>query len=159
MDKGTFEEQYKKIYQDMYRFALYTLGHQQDAEDAVGEAVADAWKGAGKLRNDLAFRSWMFKILTAKCKRKLKEYLHKTVNLNEDLQETFGKTEEWNVEETQDVRNAFFTLDGQERLIVSMSVFGGYNSREIGKCLFLKDSTVRSKLSRALEKMQKRLEE
>lgn len=158
MDKGTFEEQYKKIYQDMYHFALYTLGHCQDAEDAVSEAVADAWKGFGKLKNDEAFRSWIFKILTAKCKRRLKEYLHKTVDLDENMQEAYENSEAWNVEEAQDVRNAFFTLDGQERLIVSMSVFGGYNSREIGKCLFLKDSTVRSKLARALEKMQKRLE-
>ena len=158
MDRGTFEEQYKKIYQDMYRFALYTLGHCQDAEDVVSEAVADAWNGCGKLRNDESFRPWIFKILTAKCKRKLKEYLHKTVDFDENIQEMIGNVSEWNVEEAQDVRDAFLTLDGQERLIVSMSVFGGYNSREIGKCLFLKDNTVRSKLARALEKMQKRLD-
>lgn len=158
MDKGTFEEQYRNVYQDMYRFALYALGHAQDAEDAVGEAVVDAWRGLRKLRDPEAFRPWIFKILTAKCKRRLKEYLHKTTSLDETLGFLEHEDGEWAVEEKQDVRNAFFALDGEERLIISMSVFGGYTSREIGRCLHMKDSTVRSKLARALTKMQKRLE-
>lgn len=157
MRQEVFEDQYKLVYHDMYRFALYTLGHVHDAEDAVSEAVADAYQGMGRLRNDSSFRPWIFKILTVKCKRKLKEYVNKTVELDEDI--FLGALEErWNVEENQDVRNAFFSLNGQERLIVSMSVFGGYNSREIGRSLFLKDATVRSKLARALNKMQKLLE-
>ena len=39
-------------------------------------------------------------------------------------------------------------------MIVGLSVFGGYNSTEIGKILSLKPGTVRVKRSRALEKMQ-----
>lgn len=155
MDKSVFESHYQTVYQDMYRFALYTLRNPEDAEDAVSEAVMDAYQGVGRLRSETSFRPWIFKILTVKCKRKLKEYVNKTVDLDENLELEGSK---WNVEENQDVRNAFFTLSSKERLIVSMSVFGGYNSREIGKSLFMKDTTVRSKLSRALEKMQKVLE-
>lgn len=69
-----------------------------------------------------------------------------------------NKEEAWNVEEQQDVRNAFSKLGGQERMIISLSVFGGYNSQEIGKILFLKSATVRSKLARALNKMERELE-
>ena len=53
-----------------------------------------------------------------------------------------------------DVRNAFFILSEEEQMIVGLSVFGGYNSTEIGKILSLKPGTVRVKRSRALEKMQ-----
>ena len=53
-----------------------------------------------------------------------------------------------------DVRNAFFILSEEEQMIVGLSVFGGYNSSEIGKTLSLKPVTVRVKRSRALEKMQ-----
>ena len=159
MDKGAFEEQYRLIYKDMYRFALYTLKHEADAEDAVAEAVIDAWKGLAGLRDDGAFRSWMFKILSVKCKRKQKEYVNKTLPLNEsvDLEATLGN-EQPGMEEAQDVRNAFWQLNEEERLIISMSVFGGYKSQEIGTMLELKAATVRSKLSRGLEKMQVRLE-
>lgn len=157
MDKGTFEEHYKQIYQDLYRFALYSLGRPEDAEDVVSEAVMDAYQRIGTLRNDEKFRPWIFKILTVKCKRKLKEYTRKHSQLDEAALSNIAETQ-WNVEENQDVRNAFFGLSGQERLIISMSIFGGYNSREIGRSLLLKDTTVRSKLSRALGKMQKVLE-
>ena len=53
-----------------------------------------------------------------------------------------------------DVRNAFFILSEEEQMIVGLSVFGGYNSTEIGKTLSLKPGTVRVKRRRALEKMQ-----
>lgn len=152
----TFEESYRQVYKDLYRFALYTLGNPQDAEDVVSDAVVDAYQGYGRLRSQEAFRSWIFKILTVKCKRKLKEYVNKTVELEESS--TPQEDREWTVEESQDVRDAFFSLSDEERLIISMSVFGGYNSREIGENLLLRDTTVRSKLSRALEKMQKVLE-
>lgn len=53
----------------------------------------------------------------------------------------------------------FFILSEEERLVVSLSVFGGYNSKEIGAILDLNANTVRSKRSRALEKMSLILKE
>ena len=54
----------------------------------------------------------------------------------------------------ENVRNAFFILSEEEQMIVALSVFGGYKSPEIAKILKLKSGTVRSKLSRALDKME-----
>lgn len=156
MSQIMFEQYYRQVYQDLYRFALYTLGNPQDAEDAVSEAVVDAYQGFQKLRNQESFRPWIFKILSVKCKRKLKEYVNKTLELGDSFEDKGQR--EWNIEESQDVRDAFFTLNKEERLIVAMSVFGGYNSREMGEILKLREGTVRSKLSRALDKMQKKLE-
>lgn len=155
MEKTAFEEHYRMVYQDMYRFALYTLKNETDAEDAVAEAAADAWKGLHNLREDYAFRKWIFKILSVKCKRKQMEYVRHVISLDEhdDRFERLPIPDtDW--DEAQDVRNAFWQLDSEERIIVSMSVFGGYTSREIGEVMELKSATVRSKLSRGLGKMQ-----
>ncbi len=57
-----------------------------------------------------------------------------------------------------DVRDAFFRLDDEERMILSMQIFLGYRPGEIAALLNLKEGTVRSKKSRALEKMRKMLE-
>ena len=62
------------------------------------------------------------------------------------------------VRKYQEVREAYLQLTEEERLIVGLSVFGGYNSKEIGEILALNPATVRSKRSRALEKMRKSLE-
>ena len=148
-----FTALYEEVYQDMYKFALYTLGHPQDAEDAVSDAVMDAYRSFSKLRKKQSFRPWIFKILSIKCKRKLKEYVHKTVELPETL------SMEHSMDEDIQVQQAFSRLSDEERLIISMHLFGGYSSREIGRILHLNDNTVRSKESRALEKMRNWLHE
>ena len=53
-----------------------------------------------------------------------------------------------------DVQKAFFVLSEEEQMIVALSVFGGYKSEEIAETMKLKSGTVRSKLSRALDKME-----
>ena len=52
------------------------------------------------------------------------------------------------------VREAFASLEEEERAILSFSVFGGYKSEEIAKMLEKNPATVRSKKSRALGKMR-----
>jgi len=150
-DKEAFAKLYELVYQDMYRFALYTLKNPQDAEDVVSDTVIDAYESIRKLRNAEAFKGWIFRILSNKCRRKMKEYVNKTTDLPEDLS---GKGDF-----TEDVatREAFMRLDDYERLIISMSIFAGYSSREIGKILKKSDNTVRSDKSRALKKMEQML--
>lgn len=143
---------YQSVYQDMYRFALYTLGHPQDAEDAVSDAVMDGYRSFHKLKSKDSFRPWIFKILTAKCKRKLKEYVHKTTELPDNL------SYEASLDTDLATRQAFARLSDKERLIISMHIFGGYSSREIGTFLHMNENTVRSRESRALNKMRTWLE-
>ncbi|MGN1168447.1 MAG: RNA polymerase sigma factor, partial [Lachnospiraceae bacterium] len=97
----------------------------------------------------------MFTILSNVCKKKLKE--------NDKRQKSESKeTEElWNDLGVQpdyslalDVRKAFFILSEEEQEIVALSVFGGYNSKEIAEMLKCNANTVRSKRKRALSKME-----
>ena len=60
--------------------------------------------------------------------------------------------------ELHDVREAFGILNEEERIIVAFSVFGGYQSDEIGNMMEQKSATIRSKKSRALGKMRSVLE-
>lgn len=146
-----FAEYYRSVYQDMYRFALYTLKDPHDAEDVTGEAVMDAYASIGKLRDPEAFRPWIFAILSNKCKRKLKEYTEKTCELPEQF------ASENDMEENVLVRQAFGKLPEEDRMLISMKVFGGYKSYEIGKIMSMNDNTVRSRISRGLEKMRQML--
>ena len=49
-DVDAFAQLYAGIYEDMYRFAWYTLRNASDAEDAVSDAVTDAFASVKKLR-------------------------------------------------------------------------------------------------------------
>lgn len=152
-DKDGFAGLYELVYRDMYRFAFYTLKNRQDAEDVVSDAVADAFESIRRLKSAEAFRGWIFKILSNKCKRKLKEYVSKTVEMPDDL--CMGQ----DFTEGVGVREAFAKLTDEERLIISMQLFAGYSSREIGRILHKSDNTVRSSKSRALKKLEQLLKE
>lgn len=147
-DAKAFSKLYETVYIDLYRFALYTLRHPQDAEDAVSEAVILAYEHMYKLRKDEAFRSWIFQILANVCKKKARENSQKVELLNEE-----EPAVEIDHGIAYDVRKAFFILSEEEQQIIALSVFGGYNSKEIEKMLQINANTVRSKRSRALEKM------
>lgn len=155
-DVDAFAELYSEIYESMYRFALYTLRNTSDAEDAVSEAVTDAFASIKKLRAEEAFKSWIFRILSNKCKDKLREYAVKNEELQEDLPE---KEPETDTAERVLIRRAFFELADEERLIISMHQFAGYTSREIAQILHMNENTVRSKESRGLKKMAGQLED
>jgi len=150
-DQQAFGQLYEQIYQDLYRFAYYTLKDEHDAQDVVSEAVMDAWAGIRKLKEDDAFHAWMFKILSVKCKRKLKSYVERGQISSLDEAEDLPSDENGL---SLELKQAFAQLSDEERMIVSMTVFGGYDSAEIAKILKLNRNTVRSKHSRALAKLK-----
>ena len=154
IDAIAFKELYKTVYQDLYRFALCMMHHPQDAEDAVSEAVLSAYENIHQLRKEEAFRSWIFQILANVCRRKLKSHERTETELKEDhASATYcGGLR-------TDVERAFLILDEDDQLIIGLSVYGGYNSKEIGKMLRLNPNTVRSRRKRALEKMSWLLKE
>lgn len=153
-DESTFISMYETVYKDLYRFALCMMRHPQDAEDAVSEAVILAYENIQKLRKEDAFKSWILKILSNICKKKLKGPERQDAPL--EKQDEFVQTD---FSMRIDLQKAFFILSEEERMIVALSVFGGYNSVEIGKMHHLNPNTVRSKRSRALSKMGCMLEQ
>ncbi len=158
-DRHSFAILYSNIYKDLYKYALFTLRNKQDAEDCVSEAVVDAYRTIGNLKNEEAFRAWFFKILSAKCKHKIKEYYkNPSQHIDEMGQNIF--TDNFNIiDSSLDLQIAFSTLNIEDRMIISLTVFGGYSSKEISKILKMNSNTVRSRYSRALEKLRNMLDE
>lgn len=153
-DKEAFGILYQEVYRDLYRFACYVLRDPYEAQDLVAETVADAWETISKLRKPEAFRAWIFQILSNKSKKRLREigkersmFLEWEGGVSQDMDEDIL------------VREAFFRLEAEERMIVALKVFGGYKSQEIGTLLHKSHNTVRSRYSRALKKMEKYLDQ
>lgn len=152
-DAHAFAELYAQIYQDLYRFAACTLRSLQDAEDAVSETVLDAFAQIRALRKPESFKSWMFAILSVKCRKKIKEYGKAEGELPEELP---LREADWS--EQADVRRAFAQLSEEERMVLAMKLFAGYTSEEIGERLQLPAGTVRSRQHRALKKLETMLD-
>ena len=160
-DSG-FEKLYISIYEDLYKMAFYIMGNKECAEDVVSETIIDAYNSISGLRDENKFEQWIIRILTVKCKRKFKEKYNKITVYNpqvSDLSEMEMNDEksEKGFEHTA-VRLALDKLSRDEKIIVTLSVVEGYQSKEIGKILSMNASTVRSKLNRSLKKMKIYLE-
>jgi RNA polymerase sigma-70 factor (ECF subfamily) len=156
-DVDAFAELYGKIYKKLYQFALYTLKNPQDAEDVVSEAVTDAFENIGQLKKDEAFSGWMYRIVANKCNRKMREYYNRQEELDEEyVDEDCGAAADRR-EEYIEVRRVFFELSQMDRMIVGMHIFLGYKTREIAGMLSMNENTVRSRESRAIQRMGEQL--
>ena len=154
-DTKAFSQLYAQIYRELYKFALYMTKHPQDAEDAVSETVMTAFENISQLKKEESFKNWMFTILNRNCMRILKKrFAQKDVQEEEKNQ----PSENPDYAQQTEIREAFASLEEEEREILSFSVFGGYKSEEIAKMLEKNLATVRSKKSRALGKMRMLLE-
>lgn len=158
-DVHAFALLYRSVYKDLYRFALYTLQHPQDAEDVVSETVLDAFAQIRTLREDGAFHSWIFRILSNKCRRRIRDYIDPPVNLDTmtETQAASAHKAEGDLSVQTDVRRAFAALPEDDRLILALNLFAGYSSQEIGEQLDMNPNTVRSRQSRALKKLEQML--
>lgn len=158
-DSAAFCKLYELYYKDMYRFAYYALGNQSDAEDVISETVLDAFKGIKNLKKPEKFKAWIFQILSTKCKRQIAVYVSNREHLKEEASATDMVQDDHPYAEHLDVQKAFSKLNETEKMIVSLMVFAGYNSRETAKILNSQEGTIRSTKSRALAKMSQYLKE
>lgn len=148
-DTAAFSRLYALIYKDLYKIALYSLRNTHDACDVVSDTVLDAFCTIGNLRDEKAFRVWIMRILSAKIKRKQRDYFADTVELTEDIEPAV----EFNCE-ISELKHAMDTLEPQSRLVLSMSVIEGYTSSEISEICGINANTVRTLISRAKKKLR-----
>lgn len=148
-DTSAFSRLYETVYKDLYHIALYSLKSSHDASDVVSDTVLDAFCSIDKLREPEKFRSWIMKILSAKIKRKQKEYF----NMTEEIGADFPDISDFDYDSVE-LKEALDKLDSQSRMMLSMSVLGGYTSDEISEMCEIKSGTVRSRLSRIKEKLR-----
>lgn len=157
-DADAFACLYQEVYEDLYRFAVYTLKDPVDAQDAVSEAVTDAFASVRKLRRADAFKGWIFQILSVKCRRKLRDYANADAQLSKELSEQLAAPgSSGDTAEQLAVRLLFWELAAEDRMIIAMHLFAGYTSKEIARQLHMNENTVRSRESRALKKMKEKL--
>ena len=156
-----FTRLYEAVAPSLYRTALYTLGNSHDAEDVVSETFIEAYRGLSSLRDPQAFAPWIYRILSARCNRKIKEYVRARNEVDIDqMLHLPGEQGEFadGVLTRTDLMQALQNLSEQERRIVSLSVAEGYTTKEIADILQSPPGTISSKLFRALKKMRKYLE-
>ncbi|MBR6228730.1 MAG: sigma-70 family RNA polymerase sigma factor [Eubacterium sp.] len=147
-DAHAFALLYEKYYRDLYRFALYYLKNEAQAEDAVSGAVLKAYEKLPNLRQDSSFKSWLFQITANECRMLFRQ------NRETAIPENYEESTEEQGYAKPELNSLLRILTDDERMVVTLAVFSGYRSTEIGNMLSMRPGTVRSLKSRALEKLR-----
>ncbi len=156
-DADAFGKLYRTVYRELYYVARSALRSEADAADAVSDAVLDAFRTIGKLRDEAAFRAWIFKILAAKIKQKQRDYAQAPAAVDDVTEQNLPSSDFSFV--SSEVRTALQTLSTEDRMLLTMQVLGGYQSRELAGMIGSTDTAVRSKLTRIRAKLRELLSE
>lgn len=138
----------------MYRAARALLSSDADTEDAVSEAILRAWQAFGRLRDEKALKSWLIKI-TVNC-----AYEHHRrgahVTYTDDLEPLAGGAED---KHDFTLWDAVCALPEDYRVATVLFYYEDMTTAEIAKTLGVREGTVRSRLSRARNRLRTMLEE
>ena len=133
----------------LYRAALAILGDPHEAEDAVQDAfVRYLEKAPADLETPSA---WLMRVLVNGCKSRLRLAWRRVGPLPDTLPAP-GPEERQELEE-------LFSLPPEDRAVILLHYYEGYSTNEIAQLLGCRPGTVRSRLSRARERLRKLLVE
>ena len=156
-DAAAFGRLYAEFASELYRFALWYLRNEADAEDAVQNAMLSAWANVRRLKKEASFRAWLFQILANACKTLLRQR-SAAGNVIPFEESSAAELTVSPAFEDDAVGSLLGSLKEEDRVIVTMAVLGRFTSAEIGAALGMKNATVRSRLSRALHALREELE-
>ena len=123
---------------DMYRAARALTPCDADAQDAVGQAVLLAWQSLDRLRDPEALRAWLVKI-SVNCARQLNRRSRREVYLEDP------RPELW---------DAVLSLPRDQRAAVVLYYYEDLPVADIASLLRVPAGTVKSRLSRARDKLR-----
>lgn len=156
MDKETFCAGIVDCQETMFRAAKAILQNDQDAEDAVQEAICTAFARRDSLREMDKFRPWVLRILTNKCYDACRKRRN-TVDLEAagDVPAATGL----DTAERLSLWQAVMSLSDDLRATVTLFYYDGMSVREIGGILGISEAAVKTRLRRGRERLRLLLDE
>ena len=152
MKREEFESRIIAMQDTLYRVSATILHQSCDREDAIQECIYKATLKREKLKDDRAMQSWVIRILINECYAILR---HKKRNVPVE-----------NIPEPQmppdadpNIFRILFSLEDKWRLPLVLYHVEGYSTEKIASILRIPQGTVRSRLTRARDKLKTMLKE
>lgn len=156
-DTRAFEVLVRRHQDQFYRLAVRLLGNSSDAEDAVQEAFVAAWRQLRGFRGEAAFSSWMYRIVTNRCLKLLRNR-RPVVPLEDlgDLPGTGGVSPEQAAEATDRaaaLQGALQELPTDQRTCWVLRELHGLSYEDIAAIVGVGPKAVRGRLYRARRRL------
>ena len=151
MDKTAFEALYLQQLPGLYRLAQGILRHPADAQDAVQQAVLQAWKHLDTLQSGKE-KAYLARIVINECRniQRLRKRLVPTAEWEDHAQ---AETD------TGELREAVEALPEKLRLPLLLVYMEGYRAKDAALVLGITVFALKSRLKRAKKALKMTLEE
>ena len=135
------------LYADnVYRFILKNLGHEEDARDVVQGAFEKLWINRGQVENGRS-KSYLFTIAYHQMIDHIRK--NKRISLKKDFNEDAKGAVGLKPDTKRILNEALSKLNEKQRSLVMLKDYEGYSYEEIGKITGLNESQVKVYLHRA----------
>ncbi|MBL7903464.1 MAG: sigma-70 family RNA polymerase sigma factor [Bacteroidales bacterium] len=155
-DQKAQVEIYRKYFRQVYNSCLRIVNNTADAEDLMQNSFIDAFNKIKHYRGPSSFGGWLKRIAV----NNSIDFLAKRKPQSDDLEaaleisDTGSLTDESVIEYTVElVKKAITMINDDYRIILSLSLFEGYDHEEIGQILRLSQANVRTRYSRARQSL------
>ena len=148
-----------------FRAAYMVTGSVAEAEDATQDACVKAWLALGRFRDEAAFRPWLVRIALNEARNRRRgagrreglalRFADEPVNAPAAAS---AESEALAAEERAQLAAAVGRLREDDQLVIAARYFIGLSEAEAAVALSVRPGTVKSRLSRALERLRAELE-
>lgn len=138
----------------MYSVSLRIINDDMEAEDVMQEAFLSAFKKIGTYKGEVSFGAWLKKIVV---NRSL-DYLKRRKVQFEEINERTTQIKDYQMEtkevDVQTIKKAIQALPDGYRVVLSLYLLEGYDHDEISQILGISNSSSRTQLLRAKNKLK-----
>lgn len=155
-DTGAFTELILNIKNELYNIAKTRLCDDNDINDAIQETMISAYKNINKLKEDKYFKSWIIKIMINEC-NKIYKSKYRNKNIFNRLVHKEIENYDYNIQNVNsniDFKLLINSLSYEEKIIITLFYNSNYSIKEISDILNINSNTIKSKISRAKQKIK-----
>ncbi|MCH5287903.1 MAG: sigma-70 family RNA polymerase sigma factor [Christensenellaceae bacterium] len=153
MDEQEFERAIRRLQTRMYRTAVSILWNDEDAADAIQEAILRAWRKRHTLREPAAFDMWLMRILLNECRNIQRRNRFRTLPLEESLLSAVAEPPDTGLQD------ALRRLPEKRRIPLLLHCMDGYTVPEVARMMRLPESTVRGRIHEGRKQLKTLLKE
>ena len=160
-DKDAFDDIFDRYRGLMLRTAYSIVKDRDIAEDAVQNALIQAWQHLPSLRETGALRSWLMRIVVNQCisfKRRLARstiFLRQSISEQEtDLASQIAEYSKGRIERNWDLAQAIEKLPTKQQMVIALHYYQGMTVPEISQALQLSENTLKKRIQAALSNLR-----
>ena len=152
-DERAFEILINSVKTKLYKTGMAILKNDDDVCDAIQETLLSAYKNLSNLQNQEYFGTWITRILINKCYDIIKKG-QKISYLNDRIEANFETDKYYDIyKEESTLEMVLNKIDADLKLVTVLYYYDEIPVKEISQILNIPEGTVKSRLSRARDKI------